>query len=191
LALRTGAAYSWHNIETYRSVSIPGLSDSLAGDYSAGTFQAFGELGYGMDLGTDTHIEPFVNLAHVSLHGSDFIEQGGAAALSGASGPTGVSFTTLGLRGEHSLVGTMDLTLRGMLGWRHTFGDTTPESANAFSAGDDFTIAAVPIAENAAVIEAGLELKLTPDAIFGVSHTGQIASDAYDPGFKADLAVRF
>ncbi|WMT92484.1 autotransporter domain-containing protein [Pelagibacterium sp. H642] len=192
LAFRTGAAYSWHEIDTSRSVSIPRLTDSLTGNYSAGTFQAFGVLGYGIELGGGTQLEPFANLAHVSVHTDSFAEQGGAAVLSVDSGSTNVTFTTLGLRGEHAMtLGTMDATLRGTVGWRHAFGDTTPESTHAFSGGDAFTIAGVPIAGDAAVIEAGLDLNLTPDATFGLSYQGQIASDAQDHGFKADLSVRF
>ncbi|MGH6862520.1 MAG: autotransporter outer membrane beta-barrel domain-containing protein, partial [Phyllobacterium sp.] len=44
LSLRSGLAYSWHDIEISRSVVMPGFADSLSGDYDAGTFQAFGEL---------------------------------------------------------------------------------------------------------------------------------------------------
>ncbi|WP_019171034.1 autotransporter domain-containing protein [Pseudaminobacter salicylatoxidans] len=192
LGFRTGAAYSWHNIETSRSVKIPGLADNLFADYNAGLFQAFGELGYGLHLGTETRLEPFGNLAHVSLHSDGLTEQGGAAALTSSSGTTDVTFTTLGIRAEHNvMLGAVDATLRGMIGWRHAFGDTTPESTQAFSVGDAFTIAGVPIARNSAVIEAGLHLSLTPDATLGLSYQGQIASDAQDHGFKADLSLRF
>lgn len=192
IAFRTGAAYTWHDIDTNRAVAIPGLADSLGGNYSAGTFQTFGELGYGIEIDSNTHLEPFANFAHVSLHTDSFTEQGGAAALSANSGSTNITFTTLGLRGEHAMtLGTIDATLRGMVGWQHAFGDTTPDSIHAFSAGNAFSIAGAPIARDSAVIEAGLDLNLTPEATFGLSYTGQIASDAYDHGFKANLAVRF
>jgi len=191
LAFRTGAAYTWHNIETSRFVSIPGITDSLSADYNAGTFQAFGELGYGIEMG-NTRLEPFVNLAHVSVHSNGFTENGGAAALSAEGGNTHVTFTTLGVRGEHETTfGTVDATLHGMVGWRHAFGDTTPQSTHGLAAGDAFTVAGVPIAQDAAVLEAGLDLDLTPKATFGLSYTGQIASDAHDQGFKANLSVSF
>lgn len=45
LALRAGAAYSWHDIRTDRSVDFTGFADSLKDDYHAGTGQVFGELG--------------------------------------------------------------------------------------------------------------------------------------------------
>ncbi|WP_164107929.1 autotransporter outer membrane beta-barrel domain-containing protein, partial [Serratia marcescens] len=67
LALRTGAAYTWHDITTNRSVVIPGFGDSLKGKYGAGTAQVFGELAYGLNMGA-ARFEPFANLAYVNLH---------------------------------------------------------------------------------------------------------------------------
>lgn len=192
VAFRTGATYTWHDIDTDRSISIPGFTDALKAGYSAGTFQAFGELGYRIELASGTWIEPFVNLAHVSLHTNGFSEAGGGAALSVNSGSTDVTFTTFGLRGDHKVVlGTMDATLRGMVGWRHATGGTTPASIHAFSVGNAFNIEGVPIAEDAAIIEAGLDLNLTSDSTLGLSYTGQIASDAQDHGFKANLSLKF
>lgn len=192
LAFRTGAAYSWLDIDTHRSVSIPGFTDNLSGDYNTGIFQVFGELGYDLELDAGTRFEPFANLAHVHLRTDGFGETGGEATLSASGGNTDVTFTTLGLRGEHGIaLGTIDATLRGMVGWRHAFGDVTPESIHAFSTGNAFTIAGAPIAENAAVIEAGLDLDLTPDATVSLSYAGQFSGSAQDHGFKANFNVRF
>lgn len=192
VAFRTGAAYSWHDLKTSRSVNSSGFTGSLADDYGAGIFQAFGELGYSIDLENGSHFEPFANLAHVHLSTDGFSEQGGAAALSGGGSSTEVTFTTLGIRGEHDFtVGTVDAKLRGTVGWRHAFGDTTPESTHAFSGGDAFTVAGVPLAEDSAVIEASLDLSLTSEATLGLSYQGQLASGAYDHGFKANFGVRF
>ncbi len=192
IAFRTGTAYSRHNVETRRSVSIPGLSDTLTGNYKAGTFQIFGELGYGIELDTNTRLEPFINLAHVSLRRDGFAEQGGAGALSVARSSADSSFATLGITGEHNFaLGVLDATSRGMIGWRHGFGDITPQSTHAFSAGNAFTIAGIPIARNTAVIEAGLDLDFTPDATFGISYRGEIGARHRDHGFTASLSVRF
>lgn len=191
LGLRAGAAYSRHDIDTQRSVTMPGLSDRLSADYKADSFQVFGELGYAIELG-DTRLEPFANLAYVAMHTDGYSEDGGAAALSGRSENMDVTFTTLGLHAEHSLsLGATQATLRGTLGWRHAFGDTTPESTHAFSAGDAFTMAGVPIAKDSAVLEAGVDLNLTPNATFGLSYIGQIAGSARDHGVKANLTIKF
>ena len=108
-------------------------------------------------------------------------------------GSTDTTFTTLGLRTSTTgfTLGGMNATARGMLGWRHAFGDTTPLSTHVFSGGNAFTVAGVPIAEDALVLEAGLDLVITPNATFGLSYNSQIASDAQQHGLKADLMVRF
>jgi len=85
----------------------------------------------------------------------------------------------------------LDVTLRGMAGWRRAFGDVTPQSTLAFATGNAFTIAGVPIARDAAVVEAGLDLNLSPDARLGLSYNGQFGSGIQDNGFKANLSVRF
>ena len=54
-----------------------------------------------------------------------------------------------------------------------------------------FTVEGTPIAKDAAVIEAGLDLQVSETATVGVSYTGQLASDSRDHGIKADIRVRF
>lgn len=191
LAFRTGLAHSWHDLDTRRDVAFPGFSDQLKGDYRAGTTQLFGELGYGMEAGAFS-FEPFANLAYVSLRSGGFAEQGAAAALSSASQTTDVIFTTLGLRAASAFtLGTVELSAKGMLGWRHAFGDVTPLSTAAFAGSDAFTVAGTPIARNAALVEAGLDLKLSDNATLGASYTGQYGSGAQEHGFKARLGVAF
>lgn len=70
-------------------------------------------------------------------------------------------------------------------------GDTTPLSTHAFSAGNAFTVAGVPIAEDAGVIKAGLDMALTSNAALGLSYDGQIGSSDQQHGFKANFNVRF
>jgi len=192
LTLHTGAAYTLRDLSTSRAVVIPGIAESLTARYNAGTFQAFGELGYGFDLGTGSRLEPFANVAYVTLHSDRFAEAGGNAALSGGKDNSGVVFTTLGLRGEHAVtLGTIGATVKGMLGWQHAYGDATPTSTHAFSAGDAFSIAGSPIGRDALVLNAGLDLNPAPDVTLGLSYQGQFSSGAQDHGFKANLAIRF
>ncbi|MFT4118291.1 autotransporter outer membrane beta-barrel domain-containing protein, partial [Bradyrhizobium sp.] len=191
LGFRSGLAYSWNDIDTSRSVSIPGFGDRLTGKYNAGLLQAFGELGYRIDTPAIA-FEPFANLAYVSLHTDGFTEQGGAAALSASGMSTDTTFTTLGLRGSLPFgLGGITGTLRGTIGWRHAFGDTTPLSTLSFAGSDAFTIAGVPIAKDAAVFDAGLDLNLSPTATFGIGYQGQFSDGANRNGFNAKLSVKF
>ena len=191
IGLRSGLAFTWHELSTTRTVAFAGFGDMLRAHYGARTFQAFGEAGYRIDA-FGAAFEPFVNLAHVSLATDAFSETGGAAALTGEGRTTATTFTTLGPRASASfMLGSVSTTARGTLGWRHAFGAVLPLSTNAFAGGAGFTVAGVPIARDAAVIEAGLDFALSPAATLGLGYTGQIAGGAQQHGFKGNLAVRF
>jgi outer membrane autotransporter protein len=192
LALRTGLAYTRHQLDTRRSVAIPGFSDNPSARYDAGTAQVFGELAYGISAGS-LAFEPFANLAYVNLDTDGFTEKGNAAALTSGSANTDAALTTLGLRASTRLaLGEMAATLKGMAGWRHAFGDVTPNAAMRFaSGGDTFTIGGVPIARDAAVIEAGLDVALSPVATLGVSYGGQFGSGVTDQSVRANFNMTF
>lgn len=189
--LRLGAAYTWHDMTTRRDVAFPGFSDELESEYDAGTAQGFAEIGYGVKMG-GVEAEPFASLAYVDLTTEGFTEKGGAAVLHADRQAVDATFTTLGLRASSDLVvGELDVTARGLLGWRHTFGDVTPVSTQAFSLGDDFSVAGAPIARDAAAVEAGVDARLSASTTFGVSYSGQIASDATEHSIRAAVNLGF
>lgn len=192
LALRTGTALTWRDISTSRSVSFPGFRDSLKGDSHATTTQAFGELAYGIAPGV-ARFEPFANLAYVNLHTNSFTEKGNAAALRSASANTDATFTTLGLRASTRFnLGEMAVMLKGMVGWRHAFGDVVSNAALRFaSGGDAFTVAGVPIARDTTLIEAGLDVALSSTVTLGVAYGGQFGSGVTDQSLRANFNVKF
>ncbi|MBB4066111.1 autotransporter-associated beta strand repeat-containing protein [Gellertiella hungarica] len=191
VSLRTGLAYAWHDIDTRRGIDFTGLSEALAAEYGASSLQAFGEVAYAVDLG-NLRLEPFANLAHVRLNGDSWRETGGIGALSGDGDAQGVTFSTLGLRGEREIgLGEATGTLHGTIGWRHAMGDTVPRSTHGFAGSDLFTVGGAPIARDSLLIEAGLGFDFTPAATLELSYTGQLSGDARDHGVKAELNVRF
>lgn len=192
LAFRTAAAYTLHDNSASRSIAFPGFSETLKGDYNAGTAQVFGEVAHGFTM-AGTRFEPFANLAYVNLHTGGFRETGGAAALASGSTNTDTTFTTLGLRGSTTFdVKGAAVSAKGMIGWRHAFDGVTPASTMRFAGGGNaFTVAGVPVARDAAVVEAGLDFALTPTAVLGVFYGGQFGSGAIDQSFKANLSTKF
>lgn len=191
IGLRAGLVHTWNNIDSSRSVAYPGFSDSFDADYDARTLQAFGELGYRIDTASAS-FEPFANLSHVRLRTDGFNENGGAAALSVDSETTNTTFTTLGLRASAPLtLGTTTANLKGTLGWRHAYGDITPESAQFLAGSNAFTVEGVAIAKDAALVEAGFDLAITESATFGVSYVGQFGDGTTQNGFNASLNVKF
>jgi len=191
LALRAGASYSWHDVETRRAVTSAFIGSTPRANYDAGTAQLFGELGYRIDLGR-VAFEPFAGLAYVHLKTDDFNETGAVTALQGWGDSAGIGYSTLGLRASTDLdLQGMAVKLRGGLAWRHAFGDTDPKTTLAFTGSNAFTIGGLPIARDAALVEAGLDVAIGRGATLGVSYTGQLAEDAQDHAFKGVLAVRF
>ena len=191
LSFRSGLAYTWSEIDSSRQVSFPGFTDSLTGDYRAGTTQVFGELGYSMKAGRIA-FEPFANLAYVNVHTNSFTETGRASALTVRSGSSDNTFTTLGLRASTDFdLGSAKATVHSTIGWRHAYGDITPTVSQAFTGSNAFQIAGAPIAKDAAVIEAGLDFAIAPQATLGIAYHGQLGSKASDHGVRADLSVKF
>src|SRR5690606_3265474 len=118
--------------------------------------------------------------------------EGGAAALHSHGTDSEVTFTTVGVHAATNLdLGSAQMVIGGTLGWRHAFGDTLPAASLAFAGSEAFTIAGVPIAEDAAIIEAGLGLELAPNAGLGLDYQGQSAEDSAQHGEKGDLTMRF
>ncbi|WP_265975445.1 autotransporter domain-containing protein [Brucella intermedia] len=159
LALSSGLAYTWHQLDMNRFVVFPAFNDSLSADYDAGTFQIFGELGYKIRL-PEAVLEPYANLSYVRLKTDGFDEDGQTAApLSMEADTMDTTFSTLGFRASTTFdLGSIPTTARADLGWRHAAGDVNPVSTASFVGSNAFTVVGAPIAQDTAIIEAGLDL---------------------------------
>jgi outer membrane autotransporter protein len=191
--LRAGADLAWNSVATSRAIVFPGFAETAHAHFGAGEAQLFGELGYAMALG-NVAAEPFAGLAWVHLHTDAFAENGGLAALNGAADKEDVGYTTLGARfaAHRMLANGMTLTPRISAAWQHAFGDVTPVAALTFqSLGTSFATAGVPLARDAAVINAGLDVRVTPQATFGLSYLGQLAQSAQDHSVRGNFSWRF
>lgn len=189
--LRLGADYAVHSINTDRSVSFTGFNDQTQAAYTSRTGQVFGEIGYKIGAGS-TSFEPFAGAAYVRQSTDGFAETGGVSALSGQTDVMAATFTTLGLRVASNFdLGTTIGTLHGSLGWRHAFGDLTPTSTMSFANGDPFTVSGAPLAVDAAVLDAGIDLAVFRDVTVGASYSGQLSKSGFENGAKANLNWRF
>lgn len=191
LNLRLGASYAWQDIDVSRSISFPGFADAVRASYGGWAGQAFGELGYRIGLGS-VQLEPFVGASLLRLHTNRFREEGGAAALTGYGRDQDLGTTTLGLRAEATLSEALPLTLTGLLGWRHAYGDVEPQALLAFAGGTSaFSVAGVPVDRDALVAEAGLVWQASKALSLGVNYAGQIGSRAQDHSLKGNLTWKF
>ncbi|KQP10886.1 hypothetical protein ASF28_07310 [Methylobacterium sp. Leaf99] len=191
LGLRAGTAVTFHDLRTRRNVTLPGFADILTGSYSATTAQVYGQVGYGMTVGR-VGLEPFADLAYVSQSTDRLAESGGLAALTMAGRTTGVTFSTLGLHASTDVtLNAMAVSLRGTLGWRHAFDDTAAATRVAFTGGTPFTSSGIPIAADAVVFDAGLDLAVGPSASLGLTYGAQFAETARSQTAKLNFTQRF
>ncbi|ANN65879.1 autotransporter outer membrane beta-barrel domain-containing protein [Bordetella bronchialis] len=187
-----GAAYSWHDIGTKRSVAAGSLDQSLESSYHASSAQVFTELGYNLPLGDAYNIEPFAGVAWNQLRTRHFDESGGTAALHGSGNSDDVTSTTLGLRGAW-LFGSDRAPgrLTASLGWRHAMGDLTPRQDLAFDGGKTFSVTGVPIARDAAVLGLGAEMTIARNTTAGIAYDAQFGGGNRQQAGVLTLAMRF
>ncbi|WP_051356937.1 autotransporter outer membrane beta-barrel domain-containing protein [Azorhizobium doebereinerae] len=194
--LRAGAAYGWHDLSVSRTVMVPGQVAGYGAGYSAGTAQLFGEIGYGWNVkgaGVPLTLEPFAGLAYTALATNGFTETG-AAALTAQDAHFDTLSSTLGLKARAVIAAgsALPLTLSGTIGWQHAFGDVTPTTTLAFTAGSaPFTVAGAPLAQDALVLGAGLGARLSDTVEVSLAYNGQLASGFTETAVKGAFSWRF
>ncbi|WP_143684713.1 autotransporter domain-containing protein [Variovorax sp. KK3] len=192
---RGGAAYSRQSLDTRRDLAFPGSRDALSASYSLRTLQAFGELGWRIDAGAATAVEPFASLAHVDIHGGDFRERGlgTGAELAGRGHGMRATFATVGMRTTTRInVGGVWATLRASAGWRKVVGgDAVPTADLALGGTSRFMSAGVAVAREAFVLDAGLDLNLRHDLSLGASFSGQAGGGSRMQAFQIGLLWKF
>ncbi|MDR3442415.1 MAG: autotransporter domain-containing protein [Legionella sp.] len=191
--LRTGGAYSWHDLDSRRIVVFPGLSELLKSDYMANTAQAFVESGYGFERGTWL-AEPFARASAIHVGSDSFHENNGIAALTSRGNTENVYYSTLGGRIYNTFKQEENFVLkgRGLLGWRHAFNNINPLATMMFDTSIPFTIGGSPIARDGVVIDAGMDALLPNKALtLTLSYSGQLASQVQDHGVRGVISWRF
>jgi outer membrane autotransporter protein len=187
-----GAAYTWHDVDTQRDTAAAGLGDTLEASYHASTAQVFTELGYHLPVGDGMALQPFAGVNYSDLRTRGFSESGGAAALDGQAQRNSVTATTLGLRGEARFESAgLPGRVHAMAGWRHAFGDLDPSTTMVMGDSVPFTVAGAPIAQDAAVMEIGVDMRVTKATTVGVAYTGQFGGGNRQNAGSVNVAWRF
>jgi len=190
LRFDAGAAYSWSESDIRRQVQIRGFGDLLRLQRPGSVMQGFAELGYGFAF-SGFALEPFAQLALIRVSTDAGTEQGGAAALRVLSSEQTLGFSTLGVRAEAQL-GSAPLFARAMLGWRHGFGELTPQARTAFAAGTTPAVVfAARIDREALVAEAGLDWRISQATALGLTYSAAIGERSRDHALKGRVEMRF
>jgi fibronectin-binding autotransporter adhesin len=191
LNLLIGGGYTWHDIDSQRSIAAAGLSQVLTADYRGSTRQMATELGYALPMGATT-LEPFAGVARSQLNTGAFSEFGGSAALRGQAKTEGQTSTTLGVRFETRFMqGQSKSTVRGSLGWGHALGSIYSQSTLAFHGSQPFSVAGTAMARNVAMLELSADVAISRNATLGVSYTGQFGDGSRENAGSVNLLWRF
>ena len=187
-----GTAYTWHDVSAERRVNFSTLNETLRGDYNAGTFQAYGSVGYTFDLGNGFQLEPYADAAYINQQSGAFDETGGAAALSHLDSTMNTWFTTLGVRTAWEFqLGQTANRVSLSAGWRHGYGDLDPAEQLSFTGGDFFSITGAPLARDQGVVSAGWETQITDMVSIGINYSGQFGGGNESQNVTGKLNIRF
>ncbi|OJF99446.1 hypothetical protein AX761_10665 [Rhizobium sp. 58] len=189
--LSIGASHSWSSLDTNRSPSFGGFTDTLTSSYRARTAQAFGELGYRATVG-EIELKPFVSAAHLAVSGSAFDENGGSAALSGKVADRNLGLTVTGLRVSTDFeLGQGKLKTSAMLGWQRLYGDRQGSADVTFAGGTPFAIAGVTLARDALRIELGADYSVNTRVNLGIGYRGTFAGSSNSSSVRGDFKLAF
>lgn len=189
--LRAGASYGWSSIDQSRFVALTGESPKASYNGTAGNL--FAEAGYTFAVG-GVALEPFAGLGWTSVDLGSFVENNAPiAGLASTGSSFDTAYSTLGLRVATSFATSgMVVTPHASAGWRHAFGDVTPQSVLSFiNTGTSFGIDGLAIAEDSLVGSAGIDFAFSTGATFSLAYEGMAGDGASYNAGKATLAVKF
>lgn len=179
LALRLGVVHGNHDGSTKRHVAFNGFRDRLKGRYDATTRQVFGQLGYQLDIG-HFELEPYAQVGYQRYQRDGFAEKGGDAALQ-YNGQAQEHFSSdLGLRLARPVLldRGMRVTPRLDIGWKHLYGDVQGSSHQRLVRGSStYRIIGGELDRDSLLLQAGLDLAVSPRHILGLSYSGETGQD--------------
>ncbi|MDR0217907.1 MAG: autotransporter domain-containing protein [Enterobacteriaceae bacterium] len=193
LSLRTGGGYTWHRIDTDRTVNYGYQYAREEAKYNGRSAQLFVEAAYNIST-APVDLEPFVSLAYVGFSSDGINEKRGAAALHADKQHTEATFSTLGLRANHDWQMSSDsiVTLHGELGWQHQYGDRERAVSLAFRGSDKaFVTHSVPVSQDSLILKTKAEITAGKNAALTLGYSGELFSNHQDNSVNAGFIWRF
>jgi len=189
--VRGGVAYSHLDVDSQRNISVPTLQGQTRADYKGSKTQVFAEVSQAFAVNR-LSVAPYVGVSQSWLHTQSVRETGHSAALDVAARTDHVTQSTLGLRLAVQLSTAAPVALTFDAAWARAFGDTDASTSNRFSgAGERFTAQGVEVGKNTALIGAGVQASLTPNAALNLGYQGQFGSRTRNHSAGLQLRVKF
>ncbi|WP_188582697.1 autotransporter outer membrane beta-barrel domain-containing protein, partial [Azorhizobium oxalatiphilum] len=102
-------------------------------------------------------------------------------------------YSTLGVRVASAVtLGGLTAVPHASVGWRHAFGDVTPEVAMTYlNTGTSFTAQGLPIGEDSALLGAGVDFALGKGFTLGVAYDGAFSNDTQSNAVRGTASFQF
>jgi uncharacterized protein with beta-barrel porin domain len=193
LSVRGGANWSWHDIDTSRSIVFPGVGGTAAASYKAQSGQIFGEVAYNLLTGP-VRLEPFAHYAHVRSRADAFAETGSTGALNVRRDRRDADFATFGLRLGGAVPIGPGATLRPRLSaaWQRGWGDLGGATVASFGpTAGTFVLTGAGVGRDTLVLDGGFDADLGGGLTLGASANAAVSNRWSSTGVRATLGLRF
>jgi len=192
--VRGGAGFAWHEFESRRDITVPGLGGTAKARYSGWTGQTFGEVGYRIDLEA-VSLEPFAGLSFHHSRTESHRERGaGAANLDVRSDRHSELVSTLGVQATQrfELSGGVELRPHASLAWEHRLAGSRGDADIGFVAGGNrFRVSGPTRNRNAALVGAGLDIRIGDDFEAFGAYDLHLSRSHRDHTARAGVRLRF
>ena len=189
LAIGAGGSLASTKFDGSRSITAPGLTQSLTSRADAATYQVFGEVAYDLASAENIRAEPYFRVAYARVDSNSMNEAGGSAAVFAGKQNNSLTMTTVGLRGAYNIGKT---TLSGSAGWQRATGDRAFSTFVAITGvNKPYTVRSVAVDRDAVALEAQASFNLSSKVRLGAGYSGVIGSKNTDHGARATLTVGF
>lgn len=192
--LRGGGAFSWHEFSSRREVAAGGVTGTAKARYSGWSGQAFGELGYRIDLEA-VSLEPFAGLTFQHTRTESYRESGAGAANLDVGSDRGSELNSMiGVQAMRSFELENGLQLRPhvSIAWEHRLVGAGAQADLGFvSGGNRFRVSGPTRNRDAAQIGAGLDVVLGEGFEAFGNYDVHLSRSHRDHTARAGIRIRF
>ncbi len=191
--VQVGGSYAWHNIDTTRTITVPGLASTLSGHPDGTSLELFGELGYKLAMGNYA-FTPFVRNAYNRTKLDTVTETGSAYALTVDTETRTVNLASVGLRfdGDQAFGTSGRILPRISVAYQRAFGDRDANAvARIGGIGPSYAIAGAPLGKSGFDVEGGFDLLFADRFSIGAGGFASTSKQWSDYGGKVSVGLRF
>ncbi|MFC3394568.1 autotransporter domain-containing protein [Brenneria rubrifaciens] len=189
--VRAGMEYSYLDMATERSITVPGLENRVKAEYRGHLAQGFVEGSHRFSLNDNFSLEPYGNTAYVWQGMPGARENGGPAALSWGKQTDSVVFSTLGLRSEARFAAPLPVAFYMDAGYQRRMTSDDNQMRMRFAQGDEFTIESGSVDRDTLLLRTGVSLGMTRNGKLSLGYQGVLGENSRDDSVRVQLGIKF